>query len=100
MRNGVPYVPKVFYKTATDELDYEFDFTPWLRGLATISDFEVSAADGSGFEVSKIGHTTTHATLLVKGGNAGKHLVSCTITTNQTPPRVVTRSIYVVVQTM
>ena len=74
-------------KDPNAELDYGFDWSDWLIENEIIDSVEWIVPDGLvEFDTDK---TATQAIVWLSGGTAGEsYLVTCRMTTNNTPPRI------------
>lgn len=87
-----------FKKQPVEVLDYLFDFSPWLTDRAdTINTFVVTADPG--LTITDATQSVGVVRYFASGGLSGeRYTVTCTITTNSTPPRTKQAEMVIVVR--
>jgi hypothetical protein len=88
---------KSFRQSPGDQLDYTIDWTEFLAG-DTIDSVAWVAPEGSAIEIIQEADDGKRTVVWVKGGTSGeRYLITCTITSASTPPRIATRAFKLVI---
>lgn len=70
-----------------DRLDYGVDWSEWLETGESLASVTVSMAVGD-LAISDIAHTASSMIFWLTGGSAGYQILTITVTTDHSPPRV------------